>query len=93
VPLLTASVAVPAGFTDASDRRRRFHVLLDAYGYDGDRDVVRDAIIGRVGRNVAVIRELADGGEPTFQRLLPWAADLERSGEEVAELPEDFWRI
>ena len=35
---------------------------------------------------------LADGGEPTFQRMLPWAADLERSGNEVAELPAEFWR-
>ena len=53
---------------------------------------IRDAIIGRVERNVAMIRQLADGGEPTFQRMLPWAADLERSGNEVAELPEEFWQ-
>jgi hypothetical protein len=25
------------GFGDAADRRRRFHLLLDAYGYTGDR--------------------------------------------------------
>jgi hypothetical protein len=24
--------------------------------------------------------------------MLPWAADLERSGNEVAELPDEFWR-
>jgi hypothetical protein len=39
-----------------------------------------------------MIRQLADGGEPTFQRMLPWAADLERSGAEVAELPDGFWQ-
>jgi hypothetical protein len=92
VPLLTAEVAEPAGFGDPADRRRRFHLLLDAYGYDGDRSTVRDAIIGRVDRNVAVIRQLAEGGEPVFQRMLPWAADLERSGAEVAALPDAFWQ-
>lgn len=39
-----------------------------------------------------MIRQLADGGEPTFQRMLPWAADLERSGSQVAELPDAFWQ-
>ena len=73
-------------------RTRRFHLLLDAYGYTGDRTAIRDAIIGRVERNVAMIRQFADGGEPTFQRMLPWAADLERSGNEVAELPDEFWQ-
>jgi hypothetical protein len=24
--------------------------------------------------------------------MLPWAADLERSGAEVAELPDEFWQ-
>jgi hypothetical protein len=91
-PLLTASVAEPAGFADAGDRRRRFHLLLGAYGYTGDPAAVRDAILGRVERNVAVIRRLAGTGEPTFRRMLPWAADLERSGAEVAELPDAFWR-
>jgi hypothetical protein len=62
-----------------------------AYGYTGDRTAIRDALIGRVERNVAMIRQLADGGEPTFQRMLPRAADLERSGNEVAELPDEFW--
>ena len=37
------------------------------------------------------LRQLADGGEPVFQRMLPWAADLERSGTEVAGLPDEFW--
>ena len=92
VPLLTAEIAGQAGFGDAAGRRGRFHLLLDAYGYTGDRTVIRGAIIGRVERNVAMIRQFADGGEPTFQRMLPWAADLERSGSEVAELPDAFWQ-
>jgi phosphotransferase family enzyme len=92
VPLLPVELAEQVGFADPADRHRRLHLLLDAYGYTGDRAAIRDAIIGRVERNVAVIRQLAEGGEPTFQRMLPWAADLERSGAEVAELPSDFWR-
>jgi hypothetical protein len=92
VPLLRAELAVPSGFADAADRPRRFHLLLDAYGYTGDRIAIRDAILGRVERNVAIIRRLADGGEPTFRRMLTWAADLEQSGKEVAQLPDDFWR-
>ena len=50
-------------FIDEADRRRRLHLLLDAYGYDGERTAIRDAILGRVERNVAVIRQFADGGE------------------------------
>ena len=92
VPLLTAELAGSAGFGDAAGRPRRFHLLLDAYGYTGDRTAIRDAIIGRAERNVAMIRQLADGGEPVFQRMLPWAAYLERSGHEVAELPDEFWQ-
>jgi hypothetical protein len=92
VPLLTPQVAEPAGFGDAADRHRRFQLFLDAYGYTGNPTAIRDAITGRVERNVAVIRRFADNGEPIFQRMLPWAVDLERSGNEVAELPAEFWR-
>ncbi|GAA3304723.1 phosphotransferase [Dactylosporangium vinaceum] len=91
-PLLTAGITEPAGFKDPDDRRRRLHLFLDAYGYQGDRLVIRDAILGRVERNVGVIRHLASQGAPPFQQLLPWAADLEQSGAEVAALPDEFWR-
>jgi hypothetical protein len=56
----------------------------------GDRPAIRDAITGRIQRNVAMIRQFAGGGEPVFQRMLPWAADFERSGGEVAGLPDEF---
>ncbi len=39
--------------------------------------------------NLDLARTLAT--EPVFQRMLPWAADLERSGHEVAGLPDEFW--
>jgi hypothetical protein len=92
VPLLTAEIAEGAGFGDAAGRARRFHLLLDAHGYTVGRTAIRDAIITRVERNVAMIRQFADGGEPVFERMLPWAADLERSGSEVAGLPAEFWQ-
>ena len=92
MPLLTAEIAEQVGFADAADRHRRFHLLLDSYGYTGGRAAIRDAIIARVERNVAMIRQLAGGGEPVFQRMLPWAADLEQSGDEVAKLPDEFWQ-
>jgi aminoglycoside phosphotransferase (APT) family kinase protein len=91
VPLLTLPLAESVGFSDPADRRRRFHLLLDAYGYTGDRTAVRDALLARVEINVAMIHELAATGEPVFQRMLPWAADLERSGDEVAKFPDEFW--
>src|ERR1700749_812467 len=47
VPRLTAEIAGQAGFGAAADRQRRFHLLLDAYGYAGGRTAVRDAISGR----------------------------------------------
>ncbi|MBV9205375.1 MAG: aminoglycoside phosphotransferase family protein, partial [Actinobacteria bacterium] len=53
---------------------------------------IRYAVIGRAERNAAMIRQFADGGEPAFQRMLAWAADLERSGTEVAGPPEEFWQ-
>src|SRR6266702_4606349 len=83
VPLLTAEIAGRAGFGDAADRHRRFHLLLDAYGYTGDRTAIRDAIIGRAGRNAAMIRQLADGGKPAGDD----GAGGHRFGEHLAARP------
>jgi hypothetical protein len=41
------------------------------------------------GRSFGAVR--AGGGGPVFQRMLPWAAELEQSGNEVTELPDEFW--
>ncbi|MFF5233688.1 phosphotransferase [Dactylosporangium sp. NPDC000521] len=92
VPLFPADLAEHVGFSPPPDRHRRFHLLLDAYGYPADRTPIRAAILNRVTRNVAMIRELAATGAPPFQAMLPWAADLERSGAEAAALPDDFWQ-
>ena len=37
-------------------------------------------------------RRLADGGDPVFQALRGQAADLDRSAQQVDELPGSFWR-
>jgi hypothetical protein len=74
------------------ERYRRLHLLLDAYGYDDDRSALRAAVPARARRNAEVTRRLADGGDPVFQALRNQAADLDRSAQQVDELPESFWR-
>lgn len=91
VPLLSRRIAEGTGFTAFDDRSRRLHLLLDAYGYDDDRRAFRDAVAGRALLNATAIRRLADGGDPTFVALTPWAADLEESAAEVEALPDTFW--
>jgi Ser/Thr protein kinase RdoA (MazF antagonist) len=93
VPLLARRVAESTGFTDFDDRSRRLHLLLDAYGFDGDRLAFRDTVIARANRNIEVIRHLADTDEPdpVFVALLPWADDLEESVREIEALEDEFW--
>src|SRR2546421_2492308 len=69
VPLLTAEIAGPAGFGDAAGRHRRFHLLLDEDGDTRDPTAIRDAVIRRVERNVAMSRQVAAGGEPGLHRI------------------------
>jgi hypothetical protein len=73
------------------DRHRRFHLLLDSYGYDGDRHVFGAVIPQRARRQAGVIRELAAGGDPATAALLPMADLLSRAASDVEALPEDFW--
>lgn len=92
VPLQTRDVVERTGFTAFDDRSRRLHLLLDAYGYDGDRSTFGTAVADRARVNAAGIRRLAAGGEPVYVALLPAADDLDRSASEVAALPASFWR-
>jgi hypothetical protein len=91
VPLLNRRLAEETGFTAFDDRSRRLHLLLDAYGYAGDRRAFGDAVAARARMNATAIRRLAGGGDPTFVAMLPWAADLEESAVETGALPEGFW--
>jgi Ser/Thr protein kinase RdoA (MazF antagonist) len=91
VPLLARRLAVTTGFTAFDDRSRRLRLLLDAYGYEGDRGAFGAVVAARARRNAEVIHHLAADGTATFTAMLPWAADLELSATEAEELPESFW--
>jgi Ser/Thr protein kinase RdoA (MazF antagonist) len=92
VPLLAPGSAWPIASRPVEERYRRLHLLLDAYGYDDDRSALRAAVVTRARRNAEVTRRLADGGDPVFEALRNQAADLDRSAQQVDELPESFWR-
>ena len=92
VPLLAPGSAWPMASRPIDERYRRLHQLLDAYGYDDDRSGLQMAVATRARRNAEVTRRLADGGDPVFQALRDQAADLDRSAQQVDELPESFWR-
>ena len=84
VPLASASPI------DA-DGRRRFHLLLDSYGYEGDRHAFATVIPERARRQAGVIRDMADKGDPASVALLPIAGTLSKAAADVEALPEDFW--
>jgi hypothetical protein len=91
VPLLAPGSAWPIVSRPVEERYRRLHLLLDAYGYDDDRSALRQAVPARARRNAEVTRQLADSGDPVFQALRGQAAELDRSAQQVDELPESFW--
>jgi hypothetical protein len=91
VPLYPRAAAEQLGFRNGVDRSRRLHLLLDAYGYDGDRRSF-GAVVGQRARHQAgVIRGLAEAGDPAATALLPVAGHLETSAAEVDALPDTFW--
>jgi Ser/Thr protein kinase RdoA (MazF antagonist) len=91
VPLCPPGVAAGLGFHDSTDRSRRLHLLLDAYGYDADRQTFGAAIVQRARRQAAVMREMAGAGDRAAIALLPVAGHIEQSASEVEALPDDFW--
>jgi hypothetical protein len=92
VPLLARHVVEAQGFSAFADRSRRLHLLLDSYGYRGDRAAFGVAVADRARLNAAAIRRLAATGDPTYVALLTAAGDLEQAAREVAALPGSFWR-
>lgn len=66
--------------------RRRFHRLLDAYGYDGDRRVFAEVIPRRAERQAGIIREMFAG-----TGMVPMADLLDRAASVVRALPPEFW--
>jgi hypothetical protein len=91
VPRYPPSAARRLGFHHPQDRSRRLHLLLDAYGYDGDRHAFGAVVVQRARLQASVIRRMARAGDPASIAPLPIADNLERSGSDVEALPEDFW--
>ena len=91
VPLCPPGVAEGLGFHDSADRSRRLHLLLDAYGYDGDRHDFGATIVRRARRQATVMREMAEAGDAAAIALRPVAGYLEQAATDVEAFPPDFW--
>jgi Phosphotransferase enzyme family len=91
VPLFAPDFVAPLGFTALHDRSRRFHLLLDAYGYDGPRDGFAAHITRRARISTEVIHRAAATGDPTYVAMLGWAGDLAAAARAVESLPATFW--
>jgi len=72
-------LAAGLGFHDSADRSRRVHLVLDVYGYVCDRHAFGAAIMQRAGRQVTVMREMAEAGDRAAIALLPVAGYTEQS--------------
>jgi hypothetical protein len=91
VPLASPSDDTEPSRRDVDARARRFHLFLDAYGYDGDRRGFRAVVPERARVQAGVIRRTAEAGDPASLALLPIADLLEVSASDVEALPDDFW--
>lgn len=92
VPLHARRAVVALGFTDFDDRHRRLHLLLDAYGFIGERLAFGQTVARRARLNAAGIEQMAATGDSAGVALLPFAADLAEAAKEVEQLPAEFWR-
>ncbi|MEU8236387.1 aminoglycoside phosphotransferase family protein [Actinoplanes sp. NPDC048967] len=92
VPLASPRDGAGLSGPDLRERSRRLHLLLDAYGYDGDRLAFGAVVPERARRQAGVIRSMAGAGDPASIALLPIAELLERSATDVETLPDTFWR-
>jgi hypothetical protein len=91
VPLASPRDGMPLSDDDLRERSRRLHLLLDAYGYEGERGVFGAVVPQRARRQAGVIRRMADAGDAASIALLPIAELLERSASDVQALPDAFW--
>jgi hypothetical protein len=80
------------GTDDQDARSRRLHLLLDSYGYEGDRPAFAGVVVHRARLQAGVIRQLAERGDPAAKALLPIAAGLERAATVAEALPASFWQ-
>ncbi|MQY04920.1 hypothetical protein ACRB68_29830 [Actinomadura sp. RB68] len=85
VPLHARRVVRATGFTAFDERSRRLALLLDAYGYEGDRAAFGATVAARARLNAAIIRGMG-GAVP-----MSVAADFEQAAVEIEALPASFW--
>jgi hypothetical protein len=90
VPLGPRSAAeeLGLGFHDFDGRSRRLHLLLDAYGYDADRQGFGAVVVDRARRGAAAIRQMAEDGDPAATELVFVAEHLESAAADVDALPD-----
>jgi aminoglycoside phosphotransferase len=91
VPLVSAGSSWPLAFCAPDDRARRLHLLLDAYGWAGDRQSFGTVLATRARVNAQVIDSLASSGDPAYSAIHQQADDLESSAREIEALPASFW--
>jgi hypothetical protein len=91
VPLCPPSAVEPLGFHDFAGRSRRLHLLLDAYGYDADRQGFGAVVVQRARRQAAAIRQMAASGDQAATRLLFVAEYFESAASDIEALPNGFW--
>jgi hypothetical protein len=92
VPLCPPGAAEQLGFPGVDGRCRRLHLLLDAYGYDADRQGFGAVIVQRARGQAAAIRRMADSEDPAATRVLFVADYFEWAASDVEALPDTFWR-
>ena len=88
VPLHAREVVMAEGFDDFASRPPRLRMLLDAYGWRGTVSEVLDAVQARLLAHMQDVRDLADAGDPFFQRLVNSGA-LSTLTEAMLQLNED----
>jgi hypothetical protein len=91
IPLITRRAAQAQGFGAFDDRQRRLHLLLDAYGFDGDRTSFGQTVVNRAMTSATIIRRLADTGNPIFVALTDQADNMEQAAADISALPPQFW--
>jgi hypothetical protein len=92
IPMSAVRVASQVGPTAFPERRRRLHLLLDAYGYHGDRLAFRRQVVERIREEATGIRWMARRGDPVYQAIMGEAADLDAALSEISSYPSSFWR-
>jgi hypothetical protein len=91
VPLTAPEPAEQAGPQADGERSRRLHLLLDAYGYAGDRAAFGAIAVRRARRQAGVIRDMAEAGDPAATALLPIAERLDHAASYAEARPPRFW--